>query len=84
MQEAVATPRDRGIKGRNGNCYNLEAQRRGLPHGATVQISGKWALAGCFGCGRGGKGRMWLVLLTRFKCYHGKTLLLLVEKLFLR
>lgn len=51
MQGAVATPRDRGIKGRNGNCYNLEAQRRGLPHGATVQISGKWALAGCFWCG---------------------------------
>lgn len=31
-----------------------------------------------------GVGRMWLVLLTRFKCYRGKTMLLLVEKLFLR
>lgn len=31
-----------------------------------------------------GVGRMWLVLLTRFKCNHGKTMLLLVEKLFLR
>lgn len=30
-----------------------------------------------------GVGRMWLVLLTRFKCNHGKTVLLLVDKLFL-
>lgn len=30
MQREVATPRDRGIKGRNGNYYNLETQRKGL------------------------------------------------------
>lgn len=38
--------------------------------------SGPWLVAV-------GVGRMWLVLLTRFKCNHGKTVLLLVDKLFL-
>lgn len=30
MQDAVAAPKEWGIKGRNRNGYNLEAQRRGL------------------------------------------------------